>query len=46
VAPAIGRALDRYLEIRTEGERFIDTVRRVGPAPFATAIYEVEDAVA
>jgi len=46
VAPAIGRALDRYLEIRSEGERFIDTVRRVGPEPFATAIYEVQDAVA
>ena len=46
VAPAIARALDRYLDIRTEGERFIDTVRRVGAEPFGQAIYEVSDAVA
>jgi sulfite reductase (NADPH) hemoprotein beta-component len=39
VAPAIQRALDRYLEIRTEGERFIDTVRRLGADPFRDAIY-------
>ena len=39
VAPAIARALDRYLEIRQDGERFIDTVRRVGHAPFGEAIY-------
>jgi sulfite reductase (NADPH) hemoprotein beta-component len=44
VAPAIQRTLDRYLEIRTEGERFIDTVRRVGPDPFRDAIYETLDA--
>ena len=44
---AITRALDRYLEIRTEGERFIDTVRRTGAEPFRQAIYahEVADAV-
>ena len=46
VAPAIQRTLDRYLEIRTEGERFIDTVRRVGPDPFRDAIYEALDAAA
>lgn len=45
VAPAIGRALDRYLEVRLEGERFIDTVRRLGPDPFRQAIYETFDAV-
>ena len=44
VAPAIQRTLDRYLEIRAEGERFIDTVRRVGPDPFRDAIYETLDA--
>ncbi|WP_421729006.1 nitrite/sulfite reductase [Brevundimonas sp.] len=46
VAPAIGRALDRYLEVRIEGERFIDTVRRLGADPFRDAIYETADAVA
>ncbi len=45
VAPAIGRALDRYLQVRIEGERFIDTVRRLGPEPFRQAIYEGVDAV-
>ena len=43
VAPAIQRTLDRYLQIRTDGERFIDTVRRVGPDPFRDAIYETLD---
>jgi len=42
VAPAIARALDRYLVIRLEGERFIDTVRRLGADPFRQAIYETE----
>jgi sulfite reductase (NADPH) hemoprotein beta-component len=42
VAPAIERALDRYLEIRIEGERFIDTVRRTGADPFREAIYAFE----
>ena len=46
VAPAIARALDRYLEIRAEGELFIDTVRRLGADPFRTAIYEPIDAAA
>lgn len=42
VAPAIQRALDRYLEVRTEGERFIDTIRRLGADPFRDAIYAFE----
>jgi sulfite reductase (NADPH) hemoprotein beta-component len=46
VAPAIARALDRYLDIRQGDERFIDTVRRVGADPFRDAIYETADAVA
>ena len=46
VAPAIQRTLDRYLQIRTDGERFIDTVRRVGPDLFRDAIYETLDATA
>lgn len=40
VAPAIERTLNRYLAIRQDGERFIDTVRRVGAEPFREAIYE------
>jgi sulfite reductase (NADPH) hemoprotein beta-component len=41
VAPAIERALRAYLARRTEGERFIDTVRRLGTEPFKEAIYAV-----
>ena len=46
VAPAVGRALDRYLEIRREGETFLDAVRRLGVEPFREAIYGAADAVA
>lgn len=46
VAPAVERALRRYLEIRNEGEAFLDVVRRAGVEPFRQAIYEVYDAVA
>jgi sulfite reductase (NADPH) hemoprotein beta-component len=46
VAPAVARALDRYLDIRNEGEAFIDTVRRTGVEPFREAIYGGVDAVA
>ena len=40
VAPAIERVLKAYLEIRQPGERFIDTVRRLGAQAFTSAIYE------
>ncbi|MDP3800776.1 nitrite/sulfite reductase [Brevundimonas sp.] len=46
VAPAVGRALDRYLEVRREGETFLDAVRRLGADPFRDAIYGAVDAVA
>ncbi|MBX9616529.1 MAG: nitrite/sulfite reductase [Caulobacteraceae bacterium] len=46
VAPAVGRALDRYLEVRSEGETFLQTVRRLGADPFREAIYGALDAVA
>ena len=46
VAPAIARVLDRYLELRLEGEVFIDAVRRLGVEPFKHAIYEPLDAAA
>ena len=40
VAPAIERVLKSYLEVRQPGERFIDTVRRLGAQAFTSAIYE------
>ncbi|WP_374636417.1 nitrite/sulfite reductase [Paracoccus sp. (in: a-proteobacteria)] len=40
VVPAIDRVVDAYLELReTPEERFIDTYRRVGVAPFKAALY-------
>ncbi|MDP3404136.1 MAG: nitrite/sulfite reductase [Brevundimonas sp.] len=46
VAPAVGRALDRYLELRRDGETFLQAVRRLGADPFRDAIYGGLDAVA
>lgn len=40
VAPAIERVLRQYLDVRKDGERFIDTVRRLGAQSFKGAIYE------
>ena len=39
IVDAIEKAADLYLATRTEGERFLDTFRRVGMAPFKEAIY-------
>ncbi|WP_283419114.1 nitrite/sulfite reductase [Sphingopyxis sp. Geo48] len=39
IVDAIERVTDRYLAERAEGERFVDTFRRVGMAPFKEAIY-------
>ncbi|KQZ76727.1 sulfite reductase [Sphingopyxis sp. Root214] len=39
VVDAIERVTDKYLAERNEGERFVDTFRRVGMAPFKEAIY-------
>ncbi len=40
VAPAIRRIVDRYLELRgSASEKFIDTLERVGAAPFKEALY-------
>ena len=44
VADAIGKLLEVYLEQRTEDERFIDTYRRIGMAPFKQRIYAATDA--
>ena len=39
IVDAIERVTDRYLAVRDEGERFLDTYRRVGMEPFKEAIY-------
>jgi sulfite reductase (NADPH) hemoprotein beta-component len=39
VAPAIDQMVAVYLRERREGERFLDTVRRAGLAPFKEAVY-------
>jgi sulfite reductase (NADPH) hemoprotein beta-component len=39
VVDAIERVTDKYLAVRTDGERFLDTYRRVGMEPFKEAIY-------
>jgi len=39
VVDAIERVTDAYLQVRAQGERFVDTYRRVGMQPFKEAIY-------
>ena len=39
VAPVIDQLVEVYLRERGEGERFLDTVRRTGVAPFKEAVY-------
>jgi sulfite reductase (NADPH) hemoprotein beta-component len=39
VVDAVDRATRTYVELRQEGERFLDTYRRVGMQPFKEAIY-------
>ena len=39
VAPAIDTLVDVYLRERHDGERFLDTYRRTGLAPFKEAVY-------
>ncbi|HWV63450.1 MAG TPA: nitrite/sulfite reductase [Oxalicibacterium sp.] len=39
VPEVIGRLLQTYVANRVDGERFIDTVRRVGVEPFKTHVY-------
>jgi len=43
--PALERLILAYLDLReAPGERFIDTYRRLGPAPFKAALYREEKA--
>ena len=45
VVPAIERLIQTYLEVRLEpGEAFLQTYRRLGIAPFKTALYGAEGA--
>ncbi|MDX1514207.1 MAG: nitrite/sulfite reductase [Gammaproteobacteria bacterium] len=39
VADVIGEVLEVYLELRRDEERFIDTYRRIGLAPFKERVY-------
>ncbi|WP_156678619.1 nitrite/sulfite reductase [Sphingomonas profundi] len=39
IVDAVEKAVETYRGLRTEGERFLDTYRRVGMAPFKEAIY-------
>ena len=39
VVDAIEKVTDIYLAERTDGERFLDTYRRIGMKPFKEAIY-------
>jgi sulfite reductase (NADPH) hemoprotein beta-component len=39
VAGAVETLVDTYLTIRDGEERFLDTFRRVGMAPFKEAVY-------
>ncbi len=40
VPGVIERLIETYLEERTPEERFIDTLRRIGPAPFKARVYD------
>jgi sulfite reductase (NADPH) hemoprotein beta-component len=39
VVDAVETIVDTYVDLRTDGERFIDTYRRVGPTPFKETLY-------
>jgi len=39
IVDAVERVTDKYLAVRADGERFLDTYRRVGFEPFKEAIY-------
>ena len=39
IVDAVEKATELYLSTRAEGERFLDTYRRIGMAPFKEALY-------
>ena len=46
VAPTLERIVETYRDLRDEGERFIDTVRRLGLTPFRERAYAAHPAAA
>ena len=47
IVDAIEKVLGRYLDVRESAdERFLETVRRVGFAPFVDAVYGAEEQAA
>jgi sulfite reductase (NADPH) hemoprotein beta-component len=43
IVDAVENVVDTYIALREEGERFIETYRRVGPAPFKERLYNAAD---
>lgn len=39
VADVVTRLIETYVELRHDGERFVETVERVGPTPFKENVY-------
>ena len=39
IVDAVEKVTQRYQQVRTPGERFLDTYRRVGVEPFKEAVY-------
>ncbi|MGN6149644.1 MAG: nitrite/sulfite reductase [Rhizomicrobium sp.] len=39
IGPAVERVIDTYLKLRQDGERFLDTYRRIGMEPFKNMAY-------
>ncbi|MEO1140061.1 MAG: nitrite/sulfite reductase, partial [Pseudomonadota bacterium] len=46
IIPAIERIIATYLELRNDDEPFLDMYRRVGVAPFKSALYDRDEAYA
>ncbi|NQV57127.1 MAG: nitrite/sulfite reductase, partial [Rhodospirillales bacterium] len=42
IVDAVERLVDAYLESRQDGERFLDTYRRIGPNPFKERVYDAD----
>jgi sulfite reductase (NADPH) hemoprotein beta-component len=40
IGPAVERVVDTYVKLRKDGERFLDTYRRVGMEPFKAVAYQ------
>jgi sulfite reductase (NADPH) hemoprotein beta-component len=46
VVEAIAQLIETYVEHRHDGERFVDTYRRIGLAPYKARVYREEEATA